>query len=112
MISCHYPISSLQKTAIVLRARATHLASSPRQREADTGARMLAILCAVLPTEEEREKNLKNLSQYLVKRLDLMAKSLGVAFNPRIEDVNLDDSEQMAIDCAYKVWEDGVPLLP
>jgi hypothetical protein len=80
----------------LLRARATHLASSPRQREADTGARMLAILCAVLPTEEEREKNLKNPSQYLVKRLDLMAKSLGVAFNTRIEDTNLDDSEQVA----------------
>jgi len=41
-------ILSDRKSFGLFQARAIHLASSPRQREADTGARMLSVLCATM----------------------------------------------------------------
>ncbi len=64
-----------------LQARATHLASSPRQREADTGSKMIAILFLVLTSPTEQVKYIEDLSQYTAKRLSLMANFLGVVLN-------------------------------
>jgi len=64
-----------------LRARATHLASSPRQREADTGSKIIAILYLLLATHEEQLKYIKDLSQFTAVRLSQMADFLGVALN-------------------------------
>ena len=72
----HYFISKDSYNA--LRARATHLASSPRQREADTGSKMIAILCLVLTTHDEQVKYVEDLSQFTATRLSLMANFLGV----------------------------------
>jgi len=60
-----------------LYARSLHLASSPRQRESDTGARILSILySSSLPIE--RGPFLKDLLNVLEKRLHIMQQSLGV----------------------------------
>lgn len=71
-----------------LSSRAFHLASSPRQREADTGARLLAILCSTLPSVSDQHSYLKDLSLYLQERLKLMEDALGVVLNPEAMGVN------------------------
>jgi hypothetical protein len=58
------------------KARAIHLASSPRQREADTGARMLAFLYASLESENARDSFLGVLVDLLKNRLACMKASL------------------------------------
>jgi hypothetical protein len=60
-----------------MQARAIYLASSPRQREADTGARMLAFLYISLPSGEERSSYLAHLLGRLEYRLSAMADALG-----------------------------------
>ena len=60
-----------------IQARSIYLASSPRQREADTGSKMLAFLCALLRTEEERCRNNEYILALLTERLDIMAIILG-----------------------------------
>lgn len=73
----------------LFKARAVHLASSPRQREADTGARMISILCATLPNEFEQFRFLEYLSDLCQKRLSMMEFSLGL-----LQDKN-SDSDQL-----------------
>jgi hypothetical protein len=61
---------------VSMKARAVYLASSPRQREADTGARMLAFLYASSPTEAKRENYLSKLVDLLEARLSSMKDKL------------------------------------
>ncbi len=65
----------------LFQARGIHLASSPRQREADTGARMISILCATLPSSYDRFLYVKNLSVILARRIAQMEISLGQLLN-------------------------------
>jgi hypothetical protein len=83
-----------------LQARATHLSSSPRQREADTGAKLLTILCLILPSRQEQIVYFDELSTFMGKRLELMANSLGVTLNPGNEKDK----------CASNVIEKQLPL--
>lgn len=62
----------------LFKARAIHLASSPRQREADTGARMISILCATISNELEQYNFLDYISGLCEKRLSMMESSLGL----------------------------------
>lgn len=57
------------------QARAFHLASSPRQREADTGGRMLSVLYAA-SSPKERESCLENIVTTASERIDTMATAL------------------------------------
>jgi len=69
---------------LVLKLRAAHLASSPRQREADTGARILAMLSII---DVNHFQELVNL---LTERLDVMQSSLRAIFSllkPHDQDV-------------------------
>lgn len=52
--------------------RGLHLASSPRQREADSGARMLAIFCQSMPTNAEKYRFVADTIDRLDVRLDEM----------------------------------------
>lgn len=61
---------------LLLQARAIHLASSPRQRESDTGARMLSILSATIPSRVDQFKYIGNISTLLTQRLIQMKSSL------------------------------------
>lgn len=61
-----------------MEARAIYLASSPRQREADTGARILAFLTASLGEESDREKYMDKYIALLEERLAAMKEMLGV----------------------------------
>ena len=61
----------------LIYARAIHLASSPRQREADTGARILAILCFTLP-DEEQSQYIDDLCTILTDRITMMKCALGI----------------------------------
>lgn len=61
-----------------LTNRALYLASSPRQREADTGARMLAFISTLLRLKEERLKHLESLADILSQRLDTIEIVLGI----------------------------------
>ena len=61
-----------------------YLASSPRQRESDTGARMLSILFITISDETSRLSFLNTLLDSLEERVELMRCGLGI-----------DDSEQV-----------------
>lgn len=82
-----------------LRSRATHLASSPRQREADTGAKLLAILYYVLSSDVDKKTYLEDLVSFTADRLGLMAHALGVVLNqgtgtsPEIEGIHTESDE-------------------
>ena len=67
-----------RKSMELLQARAIHLASSPRQREADTGARILCAICATMNSAELRLNYLKMLCDLLLKRIVMMESSLGL----------------------------------
>jgi len=58
-------------------ARGIHLASSPRQREADTGARILAFLCIALPSQQEKIEYIEFLLDLLQDRVKMMESCLG-----------------------------------
>jgi hypothetical protein len=60
----------------LIESRGIHLASSPRQRESDAGARILAILCLSRQTQRERHVYLQRLSTKLKDRVDMMETSL------------------------------------
>lgn len=62
----------------LFKARAIHLASSPRQREADTGARMISILCATISDNHEQYRFLEYISNLCQNRLSMMESSLGL----------------------------------
>jgi hypothetical protein len=59
-----------------LQTRGVYLASSPRQREADTGARMLAYLYMSLDCEIDRDRYLNSLVDLLQSRLSSMKDEL------------------------------------
>ena len=61
-----------------MERRAVYLASSPRQREADTGARMLAFLYISLPSPKERAAYLTSLVNLLEERLSCMKAKLSI----------------------------------
>lgn len=61
----------------LLKSRGFHLASSPRQRESDTGSRLLAIICIAMPVETQFAF-LQNLTEVTEARLGMMEHSLGV----------------------------------
>eukprot|EP00554_Chaetoceros_debilis_P014698 CAMPEP_0194123918 /NCGR_PEP_ID=MMETSP0150-20130528/56526_1 /TAXON_ID=122233 /ORGANISM="Chaetoceros debilis, Strain MM31A-1" /LENGTH=2190 /DNA_ID=CAMNT_0038817389 /DNA_START=149 /DNA_END=6718 /DNA_ORIENTATION=- len=61
---------------LLFQARAIHLASSPRQRESDTGARMLSILSATISSRVEQFEYIENISTLLIQRLIIMESSL------------------------------------
>ena len=81
------------KSRKLLMLRAFHLASSPRQREADTGARLLAVLFSTLPLEEDQQKFLHRISMLLEERLKHMEAALGVVLNPDVLNKNDDDAK-------------------
>lgn len=66
------------ESAKLFQARAFHLASSPRQREADTGARMISVLCTIQSTREGQFNFLEELSKILQRRVIMMRSSLGI----------------------------------
>lgn len=75
----HFPSRfSSSESVQYIRARAIYLASSPRQREADTGSKMLAFLCALLKTTEERHRHNDYILALLSDRLDILGNILGV----------------------------------
>jgi hypothetical protein len=59
-----------------MEARAVHLASSPRQREADTGARILAFLYLSLSKESKRSAYMEKIVDLLERRLSTMKSML------------------------------------
>jgi hypothetical protein len=61
-----------------LQNRGIYLASSPRQREADTGARLLAFVITLFTHGEERHTHIERLAAVLSERLDMMEHVLGV----------------------------------
>mmetsp|Transcript_22262 Transcript_22262/g.31337 ORF Transcript_22262/g.31337 Transcript_22262/m.31337 type:complete len:2224 (-) Transcript_22262:183-6854(-) len=63
---------------MLIKLRGTHLASSPRQREADTGARMLSVLCLTLQSLDEQIVFIKGIVLTLVSRIGMMEKMLGI----------------------------------
>ena len=69
------------ESAKLFQARAFHLASSPRQREADTGARMISVLCTTQSTREDQFNFLEELSNILQRRVIMMRSSLGLHGN-------------------------------
>ncbi len=82
----------------LLLIKATHLASSPRQREADTGAKLFAILCGVLKNYEDQIHFLEKLSVFTTERLQMMAEFLGVALISDCDDGNHSKSKSMMCD--------------
>lgn len=77
---------SLPESIRYIQARSIYLASSPRQREADTGSRILAFIGALNRTEEERREYNMSLLALLDERLDIMMAVLGVSScNSRID---------------------------
>jgi hypothetical protein len=66
-----YAFSSKEEQDFLL-SRAFHLTSSPRQREADTGSRMLAFIHASFPGTPEREKFLTLITDLLGQRIESM----------------------------------------
>jgi len=73
---------ALPKSVGYNQARSLHLASSPRQREADTGSKILAFICAAFKSEEERRDHNMCTLTLLLGRLDIMADVLGVKLKP------------------------------
>lgn len=65
-----------QQSRAYMKARAFHLMSSPRQREADTGARLLAFLYATLPATQERTSYLTIVVEWVSDRLGMMETAL------------------------------------
>ena len=59
-----------------IQARGLYLASSPRQREADTGARMLAFVYTLLESEDRKCAYLERYACLLSDRLKIMADML------------------------------------
>ena len=72
------PVPFLTSPPLVqlMESRGIHLASSPRQRESDAGARILAILCLSRQTQRERHAYLQRLSIKLKDRVNMMETSL------------------------------------
>jgi hypothetical protein len=66
------------ESAKLFQSRAFHLASSPRQREADTGARMISVLCTTQSTRKDQFNFLEELSKLLLRRVIMMRSSLGI----------------------------------
>lgn len=64
-----------------IQARAVYLASSPRQREADTGSRILAFIGNLLLIQQERRTHIVQLLALLSDRLGMMADVLGIVSN-------------------------------
>ena len=62
----------------LFQARAIHLASSPRQREADTGSRMISILCASISGSFEQFQYVGYISNLCLERLSMMESFLGL----------------------------------
>jgi hypothetical protein len=74
--------------------RAIYLASSPRQREADTGARKLALMYATLPIGGERESFLAELVMITRDRVALMRDSLrSILSGPSTSNSKIDGSD-------------------
>ena len=69
---------SLKERRIALLARGIYLASSPRQRESDTGARMVAFLHISLTSGDDRAIFLKELADLLEIRIDCMKDKLAM----------------------------------
>lgn len=61
-----------------IEARSIHLAASPRQREADTGARTLALIGAMYKTDDERSNHINTILALLEERLAMMGDVLGM----------------------------------
>jgi hypothetical protein len=74
-----------------LKRRGLFLASSPRQREADTGARILAFLYMALFLDN-RKAYLDELLLCLSTRVDLMAKGLSIILGKEARSTLQDDS--------------------
>ena len=64
-----------------LKARAVFLASSPRQREADTGARILAFLYFSLEHDADRDSFLSGLVELIKSRISSMKEKLRYVLN-------------------------------
>ena len=65
--------------------RGVELASSPRPREADTGSRLLAILCHSLPHDEEKVSYISFLLRLLEERLEATKKQLCTIMTDSVE---------------------------
>jgi hypothetical protein len=68
---------------LALETRSLYLASSPRQREADTGARSLALLFLSAPTYQSRLRCFERLVDILKNRLAMMKEVLGAAMDDK-----------------------------
>lgn len=72
-----------------IQARAIYLASSPRQREADTGSKLLALIAATCKTEDARREHAAGILTLLSERLDITSRVLGVVFSTSsIDEIN------------------------
>ena len=78
-----------------IQARSIYLASSPRQREADTGSKILAFIGTLYETEDERCLYSENLLTLLSERLDIMTTVLGVMDSVTPGAALLDDGTKM-----------------
>ena len=56
----------------LLLSKSMHLASSPRQRESDAGARLLNVFCTALPTTRERINHLHLVCRWAGERMSVM----------------------------------------
>jgi hypothetical protein len=77
----------------LMKARALFLSSSPRQREADTGARMLATLFITLSDSKEQGNYLNHIVSLIYNRVGMMEDSLGV-FLTTMKDTQSDRGEE------------------
>jgi hypothetical protein len=83
-----------EKSRHCMQRRAVYLASSPRQREADTGARMLAFLYISLPSPKERAAYLTSLVDLLENRLSSMKAKLSVILSGPSADYHSGDKHE------------------
>jgi hypothetical protein len=71
------PAYTSQSNRLGIEARGVYLASSPRQREADTGARILVFLFMSLSRQAEKKAYIQKLTDLLGRRLATMKGMLG-----------------------------------
>ena len=89
---------SLKYRRIALLSRGIYLASSPRQRESDTGARMVAFLHISLTSGDDRANFMTELADLLELRIDCMKDKLAMLLssgndNAAESDASIDGSD-------------------
>ena len=89
--------------------RAIYLASSPRQRESDTGARLLAFLYSTLDTAQARDDYLSELVEILESRLNSMKVKLAKILTGSYSDTDEQPQDGRDLPLAHGIIQ-GIRL--